>query len=392
MTPDQSLIPVQNDVLDPAPAPSRPPGDLVPATGVPLDQNPAAVYLGGLSAGSRRAMADALGKVADILFPDRWSKPARPRKPRPPGRHASKEAKRAYKRDLAAWTEAMVVYRAQNERYLARCLAVPWDRLRFQHTAAIRSTLDEAYSPAYTNKALSALRGALKAAWRLGQMSSDDYRRAVDLEPVSGKRLPAGRHVESGELVALSQACQADQGPAGVRDGAMIALLYCGLRREEVVALDLADCDLEAGRLLVRGKGDKERFVPLVGGADDALADWLAVRGREPGPLFVQIARGGNIQAGERLTPQAVYYLLGKRRGEAEIDKSLSPHDLRRSLISDLLDAGVDLVTVQRIVGHSDPKTTARYDRRGERAKKQAAGRVHFPWRRRGWRGDGKSV
>ncbi|HJW70051.1 MAG TPA: tyrosine-type recombinase/integrase [Candidatus Binatia bacterium] len=116
-----------------------------------------------------------------------------------------------------------------------------------------------------------------------------------------------------------------------------------------MVALDLADYDRESGRLRVIGKGNKERAVFLANGARDALRAWLRVRGREPGPLLVPVDRHGRVLA-RRLTEQTVYdrlRYLAERAGVA----AFSPHDCGRSLAGDLLDAGVDLATVQRCSG-----------------------------------------
>ncbi len=101
-----------------------------------------------------------------------------------------------------------------------------------------------------------------------------------------------------------------------------------------------------------------------------ALADWLAVRGRAPGPLFRRILKGGRVTVGG-ITTQAVYDVLMRRAAEAGVD-DLSPHDL--------LDAGADLATAQQMAGHADVSTTARYDRRGARARRQAADLLHVPY------------
>ncbi len=111
----------------------------------------------------------------------------------------------------------------------ADALTINWAALRFQHTATIRSRLIEMYSAATVKKILSALRGCLKAAWRLGQMNAEDYQRAIDLDRINGSTLPAGRALTAGEIAALLEACAKDSKAAGVRDGAMIAVLRaCG--------------------------------------------------------------------------------------------------------------------------------------------------------------------
>ncbi len=98
----------------------------------------------------------------------------------------------------------------------------------------------------------------------MGIMDTDDYLRAVDLRPVPGSRLPAGRNVEQTELAALLAHCHADQRPAGTRDAAIIGLAYLsGTRRAELAALHLADLDTDPPALRVLGKGGKQRLVPL---------------------------------------------------------------------------------------------------------------------------------
>jgi site-specific recombinase XerD len=81
----------------------------------------------------------------------------------------------------------------------------------------------------------------------------------------------------------------------------------------------------------------------------------------------------------ERMTPQAVLDVLRRRSSAAGV-KPCSPHDWRRTFVGELLDGGADLATVRALAGHADPATTARYDRRGERAKAHAATLLHFPY------------
>jgi site-specific recombinase XerD len=179
-------------------------------------------------------------------------------------------------------------------------------------------------------------------------------------------------------LVGLLETC--DNTVVGIRDAAVISLLYgCGLRRAEVVGLDLGDYKPQEETLRVQGKRNKQRLIPLVGGAANALADWLRIRGDVAGPLFWG---AGNRNNGRRLTTQAIYNMLQKRAVRGGI-ANLSPHDFRRTFVGDLLDRGADIVTVQKLAGHAHVETTARYDRRGEQAKHKAAKLLHVPYRSR---------
>jgi site-specific recombinase XerD len=256
--------------------------------------------------------------------------------------------------------------------------AFPWHQLRYQHTAAIRARLVSKYSPAMAKKALSAVRGVLKSAWRLRLMEGEDYSRAIDLPKVSGERLPKGRAVPLVEQQQLFIQCQQTKTPKSARDTALLGLLFgCGLRRAEIIALDLADYDRITGELRILGKRNKQRSGYVTNGAKAALDAWLTIRGQESGPLFVRIRKSSQLTTA-RLSAQTVWDLLSSYT-EAHNRPAIRPHDCRRTYASHLLDAGADLATVQQLMGHSDPKTTALYDRRGEVAKQQAAGLVHVP-------------
>ena len=258
----------------------------------------------------------------------------------------------------------------------------PWHQLTAAHVAAMRAALEARYAPAMCNKTLAAVRGVLKAAWRLGLMTADEHARASDVPPVHGSRLPAGRDISPGEIAALLQTCAKDKGPAGTRDAALIALgVTCGLRIAEAAGLEAADYDPQTGRLVIRGKGGKERTAFAVNGAADALADWLTLRGATPGPLFCRILKGGAIVLAP-ISTTSLGRMLHGRAEEAGVDP-FTWHDLRRTAAGDLLDAGADIATVQRLLGHASPATTSRYDRRPEETKRQAVARLHVPYRRR---------
>ncbi len=151
--------------------------------------------------------------------------------------------------------------------------------------------------------------------------------------------------------MSTQPSCSSDATPAGIRDAALIAISYAaGLRRSEIINLDLKHFDRTTMTLTVTGKRNKTRTIPIDGGALEALLDWIGMRGEWPGALFIRIVKGGRMTM-ERLTPQAVYHIQHQRAAAAEV-APFSPHDLRRTFAGDLLDAGVDLPTVQKLMGH----------------------------------------
>ncbi len=236
------------------------------------------------------------------------------------------------------------------------------------------------FAPSTANRHLAALRGVLKECWRLAYVSAEDYQRAADLAPIRGTRLPRGRALPARELRALFASASFDPRKLvqAARDVALFAILYgSGLRRAEAIALDLADFDQQAATLRVRGKGNRERLAHLGDDSVTALEAWLQVRGMAAGPLFLPINRADRL-VWRRLSGQGVLH-IGRQRQRAAGIARFSPHDLRRTFISDLLDAGADLSTVQQLAGHAQIQTTARYDRRGEAAKKRAAGLLRVP-------------
>lgn len=268
-------------------------------------------------------------------------------------------------------------------------------------------------SPNSINRALAAVRWWARRlsdlAFEDRSLDRDDREeisvqasRVMAVKGVKGTRAEKGRHIETGELSALMQACVADSTPAGVRDAAIIALAYStGLRRSELAGLTLADVRWtakgEADVMVVPGKGDKTRKAFVYNGSAAVLRDWLAERGDEPGALFypvnksgkiiretrsVGIKRGGTIEVEPIVSDEALAQMLAKRADQAGVD-NLTWHDFRRTFAGSLLDNGTDLVTVQKLMGHSSPTTTSNYDRRPEDAKRRAVRGLHVPYRAR---------
>jgi site-specific recombinase XerD len=210
--------------------------------------------------------------------------------------------------------------------------------------------------------------------------------RVASVDDVRGERELRGRHLGAGELQALMAACENDPTPAGARDAAIFALSWvAGLRRDEIAGLAIEDyqrVDRSSADLKVRGKGDKPRTAYLFEGAYRALVDWLKIRGDQPGSIFCVIDKGGNLDVDHHLSGEAMRLILEKRIEEAKT-QHLTWHDFRRTFAGNLLDAGTDLATVQKLMGHKDPTTTSNYDRRGEEVKRRAVKTLFVPYRGR---------
>ena len=261
---------------------------------------------------------------------------------------------------------------------------VNWGTLNAANVQALIAKVTESgAAPNTINKTRAALRGVAKAAWRLRMIDTEELGRINDVKSNPGIRELAGRDVASGEIVALMQACAQDSTPAGARDAAMIAIAKgTGCRRAELANMrreSLRLIDDNSAEVKIIGKRNKQRTLYLTNGALRALKDWLGIRGAAPGPMFYAINKGGKVLDGHGLTTTSLDAILIKRAKQAGV-KDLDWHDLRRTVAGELLDAGADIVTVAGILGHSDPKTTARYDRRGDRTKRKAATLINVPY------------
>ena len=254
----------------------------------------------------------------------------------------------------------------------------PWQLLRYSETSRLRDEIARRSTPGTGNQKLSVLRGLLRESWRLGLVSAEEYQRAADLAPVRGDALPRGREIRPHELYRLLEACRCDPDWRGARDAALLVLAYvAGLRRAELVAIDLGEVDIEELRLQVVGKGHRAREIFLAPWSAASLRSCLAVRGKKPGPFFA--ARSADRRHWRRLSPSAVVKICHRRGRAAGLAKRFTPHDLRRTCATHLLEAGVDLATVRAHLGHQLVQTTTRYDRRGGRALVAAVAKLAPP-------------
>lgn len=253
----------------------------------------------------------------------------------------------------------------------------PWRELRRHHVQAVRERLSSmGRAPATINTYIAALKGVALEAWGMKQLDTDRYLHIKQIRPVRGSRLPRGRALEDPEITQIICTCENDKTVRGVRDAAILSILFgCGLRRSELVALNFEDVLWQEEAIRVLGKGNKQRLAFMPDGVVERLRTWIdEVRGDQPGALFTRIRRGDDVTS-TRLTDQGIYYILDVRRQEAGVEKA-SPHDARRTYATKLFDNGEDIKTVMDAMGHANINTTQIYDRRGEARLKRASKRL----------------
>ncbi|WP_416957720.1 tyrosine-type recombinase/integrase [Nocardioides sp. T5] len=233
----------------------------------------------------------------------------------------------------------------------------------------------------------SAVRVMLTCCRRVGLLTHDELLHGSSFETKNAGRvlLPAGRYLSEKHVDSLLEACMTGgdcNDATRIRDHALLAVLASsGIRSVEITGLNLANITPGEQRVnLTITKGGRPRESWLHPAAVDALSAWLEIRGHEPGPLFLPLSRTGRpllrygakrMFASRELSYHQVWKIV-RHRGEQAGLGVVTPHDLRRFMITTLLSNGYDLVLVCRIAGHVRPETTAGYDRRPADAQREA--------------------
>ena len=270
----------------------------------------------------------------------------------------------AVERGLAGNTIA--AYRRDLTRYAAHLDAagVTLDGVDERDIAAYLRSLREGHPPlsaASAARAVSAVRGLHRFAAREG-LAPDDPSRDVR-PPTTVRRLPRALAVD--DVRRLLEAAGTGEDPLSLRDIALLEFLYgTGARVSEAVGLAVDDLDLDQHTVLLRGKGGRSRMVPVGGYARAAVAAYLVRarpaliarhRGRSRAHTLFRNARGGP------LTRQGAWLILREAAGRAGLSGDLSPHALRHSYATHLLDGGADVRVVQELLGHASVTTTQVY-------------------------------
>ncbi|MEA1605974.1 tyrosine-type recombinase/integrase [Pseudomonas sp. T5W1] len=260
---------------------------------------------------------------------------------------------------------------------------IPWHLLQPGHiTALVAALREDGYAPNTSSLYVNALRGVMNEAWRLSLIDQDHLLKIRSVKPSSGTRIIQGRNLKRSLIRELMEVCAADPRPQGLRDAAIIAILYgSGMRKSESVNLDLNQVDFAERSLRVLGKGNKELVKYAPSWAFEKLNTWLAFR-RSQLPagqgddsfLFNRIRRGSHITR-ERISKHAIYY-IAQQRG-LQVGVKIMPHDFRRSFITRVIEEH-DLSLAQKLAHHTNIQTTANYDVRDENERRRAIDNYGF--------------
>ncbi|WP_242196608.1 MULTISPECIES: site-specific integrase [unclassified Pseudomonas] len=257
---------------------------------------------------------------------------------------------------------------------------IDWHLLQPEHVIALVAALrEDGYAPNTSSLYVNAVRGVMNEAWRMSLISQDHLLKMRSVKAAPGTRLGQGRNLRRSLIRELMEVCAADPRPQGLRDAAVIGILYgSGMRKSESVNLDLTQINFQERSLRVTGKGNKALIKYAPAWAFEKLTAWLDFRreqlkdGEQDDTfLFNRIRRGSHITR-ERITKHAIYY-IARQRGE-QVGVKIMPHDFRRSFITRVIEEH-DLSIAQKLAHHSNIQTTASYDVRDDNERRRAVDR-----------------
>ncbi len=280
-------------------------------------------------------------------------------------RNASPLTLKSYGADLA---DLMQFFRSSEDR-----LPAPADISIGQLRAFVADLHQRGYARSTVARRLASLRSFFEYCRREKLVESNPARALRT--PRQGRRLP--HFLNTKQVAALLETPSKDQ-PAGLRDRAILETLYsAGLRVSELVAMNLDDWDRDGNIVRVRGKGRKERIAPIGRFAAASLSNWLEVRRPTPDISPAEQDAVFLNRFGRRLTARSVGRLLEKHIAAAGLDQLTSPHTLRHSFASHMLDGGADLRSVQELLGHKSLTTTQIYTHVSTRRLRETYERAH---------------
>lgn len=256
-----------------------------------------------------------------------------------------------------------------------------WSALRRHHCLHIMDVLKaRELAPATINLYLYAMKGTAREAWSMDLMPQAAYLKIDAIKCLHYARLPTGCSLTTRQCRQLLKVCE-DGSLRGIRDRALLAVMMgCGLRRAEITGLNVTDWNEKDRTFTFVGKGNKQRKVFLPPTMLDPFKRWMNIRGFDEGAIFPAIYKGNGEHEFfkiRNMLPSSINRIVQRRAKQAKIP-DISPHDLRRTFATRMLEAGIDLFVLQQSMGHANLATTTRYDRRGDKAKEKAAKALRF--------------
>lgn len=260
----------------------------------------------------------------------------------------------------------------------------PWEILVDEELADdMWSTVARGVAQNTAQRDASAVRILLGCLRRVGLLTEDQYGHARDFKvrPIGQARPEPGHWLSTDDVETILRSCAVGDGTVltRTRDLALLfTLAGSGVRRDEVHQLRTQDVHPAERRIWLRDpKGGEPRSAIVHQATIDALAAWLRLRGNAPGPVFVPLSRVRPLVNKGALSDHQIWKIVRARTAEAGFT-NIAPHDFRRFFISNLLNT-TDVVLVSRIVGHTRPTTTAKYDKRPEEQQRDAVATLHLP-------------
>ncbi len=237
----------------------------------------------------------------------------------------------------------------------------------------VTSLQDEGYSTATVGRKVAAVRSFLHFLFAEGVIASELANWLH--QPKVGKRLP---HTLSREAMQrLLDAASVEETPLALRDRALLEMLYAtGMRASEVLSLRVGDVDLVNNTVLCMGKGSKERLIPLYPAARECVRRYI----EEGRPFLMREAAEKTLfinKLGDALTRQGLWFLVQHYAQAAGLEAGVTPHTLRHTFATHLLDGGADLREVQQFLGHANITTTQIYTEISSQRKREAYDRAH---------------
>lgn len=239
------------------------------------------------------------------------------------------------------------------------------DRIAVLEFMRFESNNDKAHTT--INLSLSTIKNIAYECWQQSIIDVDCYMKIKQIKKYTGTRAPSGRVLDAKEINKIKKYFTKNKTNKDLRNKALFALaIGAGLRRRELLLLNISDIKNKC--VVVNGKGNKSRTIHLSTFALNAVLKLISILPRTSGALFSKINKLDDITS-SRISSMGVGCIINQIQDNCKIEH-FTPHDLRRTFATTLLDVGADTLAVQKLMGHASLNTTSIYDRRGDKTQK----------------------